>query len=698
MTGATPTAARRPLDEFLAEVRGRVSAAAALRGVRVGAIAGLFLLPAVSLMASTTVGLPVALLAPGAAAAISWARARRRPDGWLGQLVEARSDRFRNSVITALELRAHPDRASAAMTDRVTRDAEAACADARLDALVPIRRRAAAAVLSMTALIAASLVLAIRPALVDGARARVTARTGTGGAVPSGRLSIVATVTPPAYAKVPVRTLDNPATIESLEGSAIALSIRSSSATLRLRTGAGETRTLERDAGGTFHASLPIRTGYVALEGERPSERQLISLVATPDLPPRVRLLAPGRDLIYPDAARTVTFDIAAQDDLELRALRLHYTRVSGSGENFEFTEGDLPIDVTRRDARTWEARASTPLARLPLEPGDTLVYQASASDARPGIGSSDTFVIEIGKAAEGLAEGFAIAEDENKYAISQQMVIVKTERLHARRASMAADAVATESMNIAAEQRLVRAEFVFMMGGEVEDEEVEAEQSNELQEGRLENRGQSDLRTAIRLMSDAEHRLIAQNTGAALPVERAALAALERAFSRNRYILRTLAAQSRIELSRRLSGDRSRAASWVRPGAAAMPRMNVPHVAALLAEIAMLAAAPAWTAETAGHAARLAERTLALDVPSAAGGAPAGAALRTASRQMLQAAARAPGSRGLDAARTDLQAAATALLPLARDAAAPAVPNAPPVGPAVRGAFADALRRGRPR
>ena len=38
--------------------------------------------------------------------------------------------------------------------------------------------------------------------------------------------------------------------------------------------------------------------------------------------------------------------------------------------------------------------------------------------------------------------------------------------------------------MNLAVEQRMIRAEFVFMLGGEINDEEVEAEQSVELQEG----------------------------------------------------------------------------------------------------------------------------------------------------------------------------------------------------------------------
>src|SRR5262249_46809967 len=109
------------------------------------------------------------------------------------------------------------------------------------------------------------------------------------------------------------------------------------------------------------------------------------------------------------------------------------------------------------------------------------------------------------------------------------------------------------------------RAEFVFMLGGEVEDEEAEAEQSNELQEGRLRNRGQRDVRAATIAMSQAEKLLTGADTADALVAERAAVAALQRAFARDRYILRALASRSQLDLSRRLTGDLRAAADWRR-------------------------------------------------------------------------------------------------------------------------------------
>jgi hypothetical protein len=145
-------------------------------------------------------------------------------------------------------------------------------------------------------------------------------------------------------------------------------------------------------------------------------------------------------------------------------------------------------------------------------------------------------------------------------------MLIIKTERLHAARDSIPSDAFQEQSRLLAVEQRMVKAEFVFMTGGEVADEIAEAEHAHELVEGRLENAAQVELLTAIREMSRAEARLNAADSAQALTYERAALRALQRAFDRRRYLLRTLPERARIDFERRLSGDVSAVRPAVRP------------------------------------------------------------------------------------------------------------------------------------
>src|SRR5207247_5814328 len=150
-----------------------------------------------------------------------------------------------------------------------------------------------------------------------------------------------------------------------------------------------------------------------------------------------------------------------------LRALALHVTKASGSGEQFEFDGGEIPLMIERDDARRWRGSASRSLAELNLKEGDMLVYRAVATDTRPGGGSasSDAFFIEISKLGGADGDAFTLPEEATRYALSQRMLIIRTERLHQRRASTAQGDLAETALNLAVEQRMIRAELVFMLG-----------------------------------------------------------------------------------------------------------------------------------------------------------------------------------------------------------------------------------------
>jgi hypothetical protein len=132
--------------------------------------------------------------------------------------------------------------------------------------------------------------------------------------------------------------------------------------------------------------------------GGKAGTRRLIGLTVTPDRAPIVRASKPGRDMLLPDGNRSVSVTVEAEDDLALSSLRLTYTKVSGSGENFEFAGGDVPVALTRTSDRQWAGTAEWPLAALKLEPGDMVVYRGVAADRRPGATpvESDAFILEI--------------------------------------------------------------------------------------------------------------------------------------------------------------------------------------------------------------------------------------------------------------------------------------------------------------
>jgi hypothetical protein len=448
-----------------------------------------------------------------------------------------------------------------------------------------------------------------------------------------GELTLAATITPPDYAGQPVRTVANPDRIDALKGSRLRLDIQRAGS-LRVRFGLSAVKTSE--IGNDLVAEMTLtESGYLAIEpadANRTTGRLLIPVAVSPDHSPTIRVEAPGKDLLLPDATSTIAVSASATDDLGLRSLELRYTKVSGSGEQFAFAEGSLPVAIARESARAWSARVDIEPGRLALAPGDSLIYHFVGRDHRPGdagLASSDSFFIEIAGPGQATLAGFELPPERGRYALSQQMIVLKLERLRAREHSLARAALENAAASIAAEQRAVRANFVFLTGGQVEDEEAEAEHSHEIQEGRLEHSARREIVSAIQHMTRVEQELAAISTAAALPPARAAVEALQRAFGRNRYLLRTVPVRSRIDPARRLTGELGTAANWRREVAAA--REEGPATRARLLFDRVLELSPTIQAGTIPTAAleAIAEEALAVD--------PAAAEWQAISKHLLQ-------------------------------------------------------------
>jgi len=470
----------------------------------------------------------------------------------------------KNVLVTADELSRGQLIASTAMRARVFADAAAVCADADLRRAIDQRRAIVATIVADAAWAAVSIEPMWHHTFASVAQGVADAVRGMTPAPPRA-LHVRIAIRPPAYTSLGETTVVDPAQVQAIEGSEVSVVVDSAAARVRIEHD-GATREVARSADGTVTDRFRVTTTGYLVVGDGSTERT-IPVIVTPDALPTVRMTAPGRDLIYAGASARIAFDSHATDDFGLRSLALHYTKVSGSGENFAFEDGEIPLEVTRANVRDWSGHAARTLADLGLKEGDMFVYRAVAVDGRPGggSGSSDAYFVEISKLGVAAGDAFTLPEEETRYALSQQMLIIKTERLQQRRGALTPAAFTEEAQNLAVEQRMIRAEFVFMIGGEIEDEDVEAEQSSELQEGRLQNRGQRDLRAATIAMSQAEKALTASNTVDGLAAERAAVAALQRAFARDRYILRALGTRSQLDLTRRLTGSTVGAEGWTR-------------------------------------------------------------------------------------------------------------------------------------
>jgi hypothetical protein len=430
--------------------------------------------------------------------------------------------------------------------------------------------------------------------------------------------TVSATISPPAYARESSRTFENPDRLEALQGSRMSLVVQGGGR-WRVRFGAEALAARESDDSTVVDLSL-VRSGYLAIEpadGDASATRRLVPVTVISDRPPTIRVDAPGKDLLLPDATPVIGLSAAATDDFGLQSLELRYTRVSGSGEQFEFDEGSLPLTIARETARSWTARADLALSRIGLAPGDAMIYRVVGRDERPGdagLASSEAFFIEVAGPGQVALAGFELPPERERYALSQQMIVLKLERLRAREKTIDRAALEQEVGNIAAEQRAVRANFVFLMGGQVEDEEAEAEHSHEIQEGRLENTARREIVEAIQHMGKVEVGLAGVSTAAALPPARLAVEALQRAFGRNRYILRTLPVRSRVDPSRRLTGETSAASDWQRELLPPTPDAAIDGARVLLARLLDLAPAAKAGSLDPSVLTALAEEALGID------------------------------------------------------------------------------------
>lgn len=621
------------------------------------------------------------------AAAVAWARCDRTAAA-SAAAIEMNAPQCRNVLVTAAALLHDQGHTPISVCRVVMFDAAAVGRNLAPSALMPWSRPAGHVAVGAAMFAAAFLVKVPGAAeLLPGLRTEASSAPSVS--------SVRATITPPAYSGLASETVSNPERVAALTGSRVELAIAGGGARMTVETTEGSVEAT-RQSDGVFVASLTVAAdGFVAITpfdaAGSAGPRRLIGLTSTPDRPPLPRVTQPGKDLFLREATEQLKIGVEASDDLGLRSLKLAYTKVAGVGESFTFTEGETPLTLTRASGRQWSGTGSIDLKAMALEVGDMIVYRAVAADARPGAApvESDAYIVEIVSASEAMAEGFSIDDTRDKYALSQQMVIVKTERLIAKAASRpapSAEAILEEAMIIAAEQRSVRAELVFMTGGHFEDEFVEAAHEHEISDGRMDNSGRADLGRAIREMSRASAELTDGNLKVALEAEKTALAAMQRALTRRRFILRTLTERESIDDTRRLTGTLSDLARTRRDVAdAAVP----PSVLALrdgLAQLGELVTRPSLVRADAETV-----TTITAQLLRTAGGDRAVVDVVA----VLSRAAEGISAGSEQVARAALSDAATRMTTLLRAAAPSSSAGADRDARRLKGALADALKRG---
>ena len=207
-----------------------------------------------------------------------------------------------NLVVSAAELVEAPRPVRAEIRDEIVR--QAADRIAQADPSDAVR-------LLHPSLIAVTVVMGcvLLAGSGGGEALRSSAGLGAPAAVGSRADAITVRITPPAYTRRVAETLVDPVQITVIAGSRVR--IESNSRVLDERT-------------ATESASLVF-----GAEGD--ATRRFLSLLVIPDLPPSVRVVAPGKDVAFATPAGQVAVSIQTGDDLGLSALSLRFTKASGS-------------------------------------------------------------------------------------------------------------------------------------------------------------------------------------------------------------------------------------------------------------------------------------------------------------------------------------------------------------------------------
>ena len=323
-----------------------------------------------------------------------------------------------------------------------------------------------------------------------GAVARVTAPAagdlldragGTARAERDPLATIVVRVSPPAYAGLPARTIEDPSAVPALAGSRVTVeglgaSVRAIVGNDTVRAAARASARAGAPPGWVVALAVPAQPSAVRLLG--PARERLFLIDPYADSVPTARLELPARDSVLRVARGDLPLAAEFRDDLGLADGAFEYIISAGAGETFTFRSGRVAARRYEAGVRFARIEGVLRLDSLRLGPGDLIHLRAVATDRNdvtgPGTGASETRTIRVARPDEydSVAVDPMPPTEPEKNALSQRMILQMTQELHAREPRLAAPVLQRESRAIALEQTRLRkrvGEVVFLRLGEGE-------------------------------------------------------------------------------------------------------------------------------------------------------------------------------------------------------------------------------------
>jgi hypothetical protein len=278
------------------------------------------------------------------------------------------------------------------------------------------------------------------------------------------------TVQPPAYAGIAAQDGRGDDPISALPGSRIRIRSRFPDRWDGVRAGAiGGAALPVRRAGGEWIVEylMPSDARGLSLEAMADGgvvDRRIVPLAPLPDQPPDVQLLEPREDMVLASGAGRITLRATAADDYGVGAFDVHWTHSRGSGESYEFVEGDWAFSRVSQNGKTATGELVVDLGTLKLQPGDIMHIRAVARDRNnvtgPGESVSRTRIIRVARPEEmdQITTDIGMPPELPKDPVmSQRMIILMTERLIRERPRLSRQELLSRSSDIAQHQSRLR-------------------------------------------------------------------------------------------------------------------------------------------------------------------------------------------------------------------------------------------------
>lgn len=450
------------------------------------------------------------------------------------------------------------------------------------------RRRALVPALLAVAVLA-SIASVLRPQeLLREARAGAFARSGRSEATAplANRLvRLRATVTPPAYTRLPETVLEEPTDVEALVGSGIVFDGTGPAAGIFAIFG-GDTLAATADGGGwAVTVTMPESPAVVALEDRE--YRRLVVLAPQPDSAPQVRLRLPANDTVYQTVptGRLIT-EARVSDDLGLSHGHVEYMLTTGGGELFDTKVVHSPR-TEFGNARTGTLQDVVDLDTLGLAPGTVVHIRAIAYDYNdvtgPGRGVSETRTLRIAEPEDSVSVNPIPPLPIDSMWVSQRLLNMKTDTLIQERDRLDRPTFIGTSSVYSNTQEEIRSRAAAVISI-LEDDGVG---------GTFETQISGMLREAVDLMYEARVHLAIANPDSAMPYMVRVLEILDEIRLANRYYLRGIVLPDAINIERvRLTGE-DPAADEARTARGPLDDPRAALAARLERAAALLAAAP---------------------------------------------------------------------------------------------------------